>query len=630
MLKSCVGRILRVDLSSGDLRIEELDEGTRRSYLGGRGFGVLFLYRENPVGVEPLSPGNRLIFSSSVIGGAPVPGINRVSIVSKSPLTYGFGEAEAGGFFGPELRRAGFEAIILEGRSEDPVYLHVEDGKAELHEADGLWGMQTKETVVEIRRRLGDPLVRVACIGPAGERLVRFANIIIDQRYAAGRSGLGAVMGYKRLKAVAVRGHGGVELHDPERVGTLARWFAENWRRYPGASSRHLYGTLDVVRGLDMDGVLPTLNFRGGSFEGVERISGEAMNETILRGREGCYACPINCKRVVEGRPPYVTDPSYGGPEYETVAAFGSLCGIGDLSAISLANQICNAYGVDTISAGAVIAFAMECFEKGLIGGDELGFPSLSFGDAQSMLRILEMMVRREGFGDILAEGVKISSERIGGGTAAYAMHVKGKEIPMHEPRGKVGVALQYALSPSGADHMQCAHDPVYEREAEHLKSLGINRPVGRLELGAEKVRVFYYSSLWWGLLDSLCACKFTFTPHSAGVYTPNHLVEIVNAVTGWSTSLWELMKASERAINLARLYNIREGLKPEMDTLPERFFQGLEFGGRKGQRISRDEFLRAIGLYYRMAGWDEGGYPTEEKLHELDLGWAVKDAGLG
>lgn len=621
-------RLLRVNLSSGEVRFEELDLGTRRAYLGGRGFGILFLYKENPADVDPFSPDNRLIFASSIIGGAPVPGVNRISIVSKSPLTYGFGEAEAGGFFGPELRRAGVEAIIVEGRAEKPVYLRVEDGRAELLEAGELWGMQTKETVEEIRRRLGDPLIRVACIGPSGERLVRFANIIVDQRYAAGRSGLGTVMGYKRLKAVAVRGRGSVELHDPEKVSTLAKWFAENWRRYPGANARHIYGTLDGIRSLDMDGILPTLNFRGGSFEGLEKISGEAMNETILTGREGCYACPIRCKRVVEGKPPYVTDPSYGGPEYETVASFGSLCGISDLSAISYANQICNAYGVDTISAGNVISFAMECFENGLIGEKEIGNISLNFGNTSSMLEILEKMVKREGFGDILAEGVKISSEKIGEKSIIYAMHVRGKEIPMHEPRGKVGVGLQYALSPSGADHMQCAHDPVYEREAEHLKALGINKAVGRLELGAEKVRVFYYSTLWWGLLDSLCVCKFTFTPHPAGVYTPNHLVEIVNAVTGWNTSLWELMKASERAINLARLYNIREGHKPEEDTLPERFFQELEFGSRKGQKISRDEFLRARGIYYKMAGWDERGCPTKEKLHELDLGWTIKNEG--
>lgn len=596
--------------------------------MGGRGFGILFLYKENPAGVEPFSPDNRLIFASSIIGGAPVPGINKISVVSKSPLTYGFGEAEAGGFFGPELRRAGFEVIIVEGRAENPVYLHVEDGGGELLDAGELWGMQTKETVEGVRRRLGDPLIRVACIGPAGERLVRFANIIIDQRYAAGRCGLGAVMGYKRLKAVAVRGRRSVELHDPEKISMLARWFAENWRRYPGANARHTYGTLDVIRSLDRDGILPTLNFKGGSFEGLEKISGEAMNETILTGREGCFACPINCKRVVVGKPPYVTDPSYGGPEYETVASFGSLCGVSDLSAISYANQICNAYGVDTISAGNVISFAMECFENGLIGEEEIGNISLNFGNTSSMLNLLEKIVKREGFGDILAEGVKISSEKIGEESMIYAMHVKGKEIPMHEPRGKVGVGLQYALSPSGADHMQCLHDPVYEREAEHLKTLGIHKAIGRLELGAEKVKVVYYSTLWWGLLDSLSVCKFTFAPHPAGVYTPNHLVEIVNAVTGWDMSLWELMKASERAINLARLYNIREGHKAEEDTLPERFFQGLEFGSRKGQRINRDEFLRARDIYYKMAGWDERGHPTKEKLYELDLGWAVNNEG--
>ncbi|MEM3755347.1 MAG: aldehyde ferredoxin oxidoreductase N-terminal domain-containing protein, partial [Candidatus Bathyarchaeia archaeon] len=363
----CNGKILRVNLSLNKIKFEELNEDFYRNYLGGRGFSAFFLYKELPPHINPLAPENKIIFAASVITGVPIPGINRFSVVSKSPLTNGFGEAEAGGYFANEFKSSGFDVVIIEGSSEKPVYLSIIDGKAEIKDADHLWGKETKEVTEVIKKELNDSLVRVACIGPSGEKLVRFANIICDQRYAAGRSGLGAVMGSKKLKAIAVRGHKKFKFHNMEKLIEIARYFAANWKNRVGSMSRHIYGTLDLLTVLNYDGTLPTLNFKGGSFEKADLISGEEMNKTILIDREGCYACPIRCKRVVKGKPPYETDPDYGGPEYETIAAFGSLCYIDDINAIALANQMCNAYGLDTISTGCAIAFAMECYENNIL-----------------------------------------------------------------------------------------------------------------------------------------------------------------------------------------------------------------------------------------------------------------------
>ncbi|MEM1804273.1 MAG: aldehyde ferredoxin oxidoreductase C-terminal domain-containing protein, partial [Desulfurococcaceae archaeon] len=374
------------------------------------------------------------------------------------------------------------------------------------------------------------------------------------------------------------------------------------------------------------DGILPTMNFRTGFFEKADEISGETLNKTILVKREGCFACPLMCKPVVKGKPPYETDPDYGGPEYETIAAFGSHLGISDLIAIAYANQLCNAYGLDTISTGAVIAFAFELYEKGVITREDVGGLELRFGKVEAALELLRMIVNREGFGNILAEGVAKTSRTISKGSDKYALHVKGKEVPMHEPRGKVGVGLAYAISPTGADHLQAPHDPTFERRRLDLMQLGVEKPVDRLNLGPAKVKALYYTWLWWNLEDCLGLCKFTVLPHSAGVFYPSHVVEIVNAATGWQTTLWELMKASERVLNLVKAFNAREGFTSRDDTLPERFFEPLETGPRAGQRIDRDEFEKALKLFYEIAGWDMDGKPTKAKLYELDLDWVADE----
>ncbi len=617
-------KIARIDLSNHSVKVEEPEESTYKRYLGGRGLGVYYLFRDLPPRIDPLGLENELIFATSVLTGTPIAGMARYSIVSKSPLTGGYGEAEAGGYFGAELKAAGFDCLIVKGASTTPIYLFVTDGKVEFLDASSLWGKPTKDAQEQIRRDLGDRLVRVSLIGPAGENLVRFSNIMHELKFAHGRGGLGAVMGSKKLKAVAVRGHGKLQLKSPDKVQETAKWMAEHWKEFPGAVTRSTYGTADSVLPLDSSGILPTRNFQGGSFAEAEKISGETMKSTILSGTDGCYACPLRCKREVSATEPYRTDVSYGGPEYETIAAFGSLCEIGDLAAISKANELCNAYSLDTISAGSAIAFAMECCEHGILTEKDTGGIKLRFGNVDGMLQLIDMIAYRRGIGNVLAEGVKRAAEKIGKGSDRFALHVKGKEMPMHDPRGKTGLALAYAVSPTGADHLQHPHDPVFINPAKSQEELGIIRGVTVDDLGPDKVRVFIYGQLWWGLLDCLGACKFVFIPHGAGVLKPSDLVDLVSASTGWDTSLWTLMKDSERALNLARIFNIREGFTASDDTLPDRFFGELAFGQRKGSKVDRRQFDGALRLYYEMMGWDgDTGVPSAAKLHELDLAWA-------
>jgi aldehyde:ferredoxin oxidoreductase len=575
-----------------------------------------------------LGPENKLIFATGPATGIPLAGFSRYSVVAKSPLTGGFGESEAGGFWGPELKSAGFDIIVVEGESSTPVYLWIHDGEAEIRDASHVWGKKTKEAQEDIRKETNDPLVRVALIGPAGENLVRYACIVNELKYVNGRNGLGAVMGSKKLKAIAVRGHKRVNCRNFEKVKELAKFFGENWKDHAPALSRSKYGTAGGVLALNADGILPTRNFREGFFEEAETISGEYMKSTVTISSEGCFACPLRCKRVVTGIEPYVTDPIYGGPEYETIAAFGSLCGISDISAVAMANQLCNAFGLDTISTGATVAFAMECYENGILSKDQTDDLGLTFGNKDAMVKLVEMIAKREGLGDILAEGVKRASTDIGKCAERFAMEVKGKEIPMHEPRGNAGLALQYALSPSGADHMQAAHDSSFEKSVEQIIPLGILKTVDRLSLGSEKVRLFKYLNLWWSLLDCLCVCKFVFVPHPVGVFKINHLTEIINAITGWETSLSELLTAAERSINLARIFNIREGFTTDDDWLPQTFFEPLRSGPRDGATISKENLRKAIKTYYEMMNWNtKTGVPKAEKLHELGLDWSCNDS---
>jgi len=611
------GKILRVDLTNRKIGIEEYDEQWYRTYVGGRGFNAYFLLKEVGKGVDALDPENRLIFSLGPITGAAVSGNGRSSVGAKSPLTGGYGEGDVGGFFGAELKHAGFDAIVVQGKADKPVYLWVHDGEAEIRDASHLWGLNTLESQEKIREELGDKGIRTAQIGPAGEKMVRFACVINDLKHSAGRTGMGAVMGSKNLKAVAARGHGGPQWAEPEVIRNRARWLAENLREVAGGM--YDYGTSGGVPDLQEHGGLPTRNFQEGRFEHFANISGETMANTILVARENCYACVVRCKRAVRVDELGVI-PTYGGPEYETIGSLGSLLGIGDLKAIALGNQKCNAYGIDTIGVGTTIAWAMECYERGILTKADTDGIDLRFGNAEAMLQMIEKIARRDGFGNLLAEGCYRASKEIGRGSEQYAMHVKGQEFPMHEPRIKQGLGLGYSVSPTGADHVHNIHDTTMTEGPSMVavRKLGVLRPLAFNDLGPDKVRYFTYSVNWasMGNCDGLCC----FLP-----YQFDGTTEIINAVTGWGTNMWELMKIGERANTLCRAFNARMGFTAKDDTLPERFFHDFEQKLPTTAALKKEEWEAAKKMYYVAMGWDENGVPLPDKLRELALGWAVE-----
>ncbi len=615
------GRILRVDLSSGKSVTEEPPENFYRQYLGGEGFVGYFLLKEVPPGIDALDPKNKLIFAAGPLTGVPVGGCGRHSVGGKSPLTGGFGEAEAGGYWGTELKLAGFDAIIVEGRAEKPVYLFIQDGQAEIKDAGHLWGMQTLECQNTIREELGDHGIKVAQIGPGGEKLVRFACVVNDLDAFAGRTGMGAVMGSKNLKAVACRGHQRLSLADPEAVSKIGRWVRDN-TPITNKTLREL-GTGRVIPALNKAGGLPTRNFQLGSIDEVDKITGQAMNATILVRRRSCFACPVQCKREVKVDEPYTVDPRYGGPEYETIAALGPNCGIDDLKAIAKGNELAAAYGIDTISCGVTIAFAMECFEHGLLTVKDTGGLDLRFGNKQAMIQMVEQIARREGLGALLSEGVARASKEIGQGSEEFALHIKGQELPMHEPRWKQGMGVGFATSPTGADHCHNIHDSGYTGMTpllEDLKALGILEPLPVDDLSPAKMRILTYHSNWIHFLNSAVCCYFVIVYGSVGF---QRVSDLVSAATGWNTSVFELMKVGERAANLTRAFNLRQGLTPQDDNMPQRFFTPQASGPLQGVALDPEAFHKAMETYYEMMGWP-GGRPSLVKLGELGIDWVA------
>jgi aldehyde:ferredoxin oxidoreductase len=617
-------RLLHVDLTTRQTRTEELSETVTRKYLGGGALAAWILLRDLPPGVDPLGPDNVLVFTTSIINGLSLSGTNRYTAAAKSPLTGGYGESEAGGWWGPELRAAGWDGLVIHGRAERPTYLWIKDDQVEFRDAGAYWGKLSGEVQDGLEQELGDKRIRVLQTGIAGEQGVRFAAIVNQLKHFHGRGGLGAVMGAKRLKAVVVRGSKPPMASDKDKAKSQLVWFKEHYDR---AKDRfHQLGSSSAVMALEASGILPTRNFRDGSFEQARAISGQTMRDTILVNRGTCYACAVACKREVEVKELGVT-PKYGGPEYETLAATGSLCGVSDLNALALVNQLYAQYVLDSISAGAVIAFAMECYEHGIISKEMTGGIELTWGNAEAVVQIVHQIGKREGIGRLLGEGVKRAAAQLGGGAERFALHVKGQELPMHDPRGKKGLSLAYALSPTGADHMEAPHDPLYagfHSQGHPMGVLGLIEPLDPLVLDAKKVRAFFETQKVWSSYNSVGMCDFVGTPLNGLELEP--LISYINGVTGWNMSLYELMKVGERNNTLARLFNVREGFTPADDVLPDRMHEGIGNGPLKGQTIDRDQFRAARRTYYEMAGWDpETGRPTASKLAELGLEEPVK-----
>ncbi len=618
------GKILHVYLSEKRLEIEEPPEAFYRTYMGGSALGAYYLLKHTPPKADPLGPENTLTLALSVLTGAPISGQSRITAVAKSPLTGAIGDSQAGGFFPAELKFAGFDAIVLHGRAEAPVYLWVHNGEAELRPADHLWGKTTGEVEDLLKEELGDPKIQVLQAGIAGENGVRYAALINMASRANGRTGMGAVMASKNLKAIAVRGTQRPSLADPKGLNALARWGA---KAFPDSDvyGLGLLGTAEIVGYQNKKGGLPTRNWASGTFEGWKAIDGKTMAETILKERDTCYACTVRCKRVVESENRYRVDPRYGGPEYETLATFGSYCGVDDLEAIAYANQLCAMYGLDTISCGATIAWAMDCFERGLLTTADTDGLELRFGNAEAMLQMVEKIARREGFGDVLAEGSARAAQIVGRGTEALVVAVKKQEVPAHMPQVKRSLSLIYAVNPFGADHQSSEHDPSYRYYKERMAEIGLTNPQPDDVLNEEKVRFALTTQYLYSALDTVNICQFVFGP-AWHLYGAGQLVEAIQKITGWDVTLEELLRVGERRLNMLRAFNAREGFTRADDTLPKKFTQALTGGASDGIKLDPAELERAKDIYYRMTGWDpQTGNPTPEKLKELGLEWLVE-----
>ncbi len=620
------GKILHVDLTAGTIEIETPDETFYRTYVGGSAMGAYYLFKLTPAGADPLGPENTLSLTLGPVTGVPISGQSRVSATTLSPLSGLAAESTGGGFWPAELRFAGFDGIVIRGKSDTPVYLWIHEGEAELRPAEHLWGKFTAEVEDVIREELEDERIQVLQAGPASERGVRYGALINYANRANGRSGMGTVMAAKGLKAVAVRGTTRPQVADREALQALAKWGAQNVAD-SGTAGIHALGTAGITLAQSEVGGLPTRNWSSGTFEGAEAITGETMAETIRVDQDTCYACAVRCKQVVEvTEGPYQVDPRYGGPEYETLATLGSYCGVSDLAAVARANQLCNMYGMDTISCGATIAWAMDCFEEGLLTTEDTGGLELRFGNAEAMVKLVEQIGEREGLGKVLGEGSVRASKRLEVGEHLLVA-VKGHEVPAHMPEVKRAMALIYAVHPGGADHTVAEHDPGYLENPDRVAELGLLDPQPADVLNPEKVRYALYENQLVSAVDTLSVCWFVYGG-TWQLYGPNQTVDIVNAATGWNMSLWELMKVGERQVNLMRALNAREGVGAEADTVPEKVLAPLVGGASDGVGVDGDEVDRALQLYYAMAGWDDNGTPTRAKLEELALGWVADALG--
>lgn len=636
------GKIIHLNLSTKAIEIEEPSEDFYRKYLGGSAMGLYYILREMPKNADPTGPDNVLTLMAGVTVGSPISGNSRINANAKSPLSGGIGDSQGGGFFPAELKFSGFDGIVIKGKADKPVYLWVHDGEVELRDAAHLKGKLTAEVDELLKQELGDDKIEILQHGLGAENGVLFSSLLSMANRNNGRTGMGLVMASKNLKAVVVRGKNRLELADPKGLTALNREGPVLLPDNGDMDGLAKYGTPSVVAPQNDMGTLPTRNYNEGTFEFSDKISGELLYDEYLKGaaegkqdrqgRDTCYSCIVRCKRTVELEGKYNVDPVYGGPEYETIGTFGSYCAIGDLGAISKANQICNEYAVDTIAAGATIAFAMECFEKGIIDTEVTGGIELNFGNADAMLEVLDQIVNGSTpFGKQLGQGSAKAAEAWGNGADECLTTVKGAESPAHMPQAKRTLGLIYAVNPFGADHQSSEHDWMIEEGIasdlylERLALLGLEGTMEPLSLGKDKVNFAYRTELFYSMLDSLELCQFVWGPGWT-LYGPNEVVRLLKVVTGWDFTVDELLEVGARRLNLMRLFNNREGLTRADDRLPKKFYRALQGEGpTAGIALTTEEIESAIDEYYRLAGWNSKGEPEVKVLADLGIDWATQ-----
>ena len=626
------GKVLHVNLTTGKMEVETPPESFYRKYMGGSAMAMTYILREVPKGADPLGPENLLTVFDSVVTGASISGQSRINVNAKSPMSDAIGDSQAGGFFPAEFKFAGYDGLVLRGKSPSWVYLTILNGEAKLHDATHLLGKLTGEVDAILKAEVGDSKAEVMQIGPAAEKGVRFSAIVNMANRMNGRTGMGLVMASKNLKAIVVRGKAKPAVADQKAMAALNKAGPGAVKTNPDMDGLAKFGTAVVVMFNNMIGTLPTRNQTEGQFEMADPISGEKMAETVLKKRETCYACVVRCKRVVEieeGK--YKFSPIYGGPEYETIGLFGASCGIGDLAVVAQAHQICDMHGVDSITCGATLAFAMECFEKGIITKEDTGGIELRFGNGDAMLEVLKQIVTKSGkLGPILAEGSARAARLWGKGADECLTTVKNQETPAHMPQAKRSLGLIYAVNPFGADHQSSEHDPYYEEgvadfNLNRLKEIGLGNPQPVHSLTPEKVRFAYLTEVFYSMMDTLDLCQFVYGPTWC-LYGPKETAEMTRAVTGWDVSVDELMTVGKRRISLMRTFNAREGLGRKDDQLPKKYFKPLVGSGlTSGMTVTHEEMDAGLDEYYRLAGFTCEGIPTSETLKSLDIEWAAE-----
>lgn len=608
MASGYMGKILKVDLNTGSIISYQPEESEYETFIGGSGLGARIVSNETGPQTDPLGPENVLVFMTGPLTGTRVPGSGRHSVCAKSPLSGIWGESSCGGSWGARLKQTGYDGIIIKGRASKPVYLLLTEDERKILDATHLWGKGNFETQEILEQRHGREM-RASSIGFAGENRVRFAGVFSDGKHArtAGRCGLGAVMGSKNLKAIVCVGGRKVTVHDEQKVIELNKEHIPEMVESGKFSSD--FGTSGGLTNIEDRGDLPIRNWYDGSWKkGAEELDGTTLAKKFLVRRYACNACPIGCGRVVKiDEGPYALTET-GGPEYETLGMLGSLCLIDDLKLICIANQLCNDYGIDTISTGAVIAFAMEAYEKGLLS--ESGV-DLSWGSRDGLLKTIELIARREGIGDLLADGVRVAAKKIGGIAEEFAIHTKGLEFPAHDPRAFNSIAVGYATSNRGACHLQALSHP-YDF-AWKLPDYGYHECGDRFEVAGKGKKVALLQNLM-AMMDSIIMCKFMLDSHIRFTDISNW----VNAVTGWNMDAEQFMTIGERLYNLKRLYNVKHGVSRKDDTLPSRILTHYRKPG--GAADNLPPLGKMLSEYYDFRGWDEMGIPTRETLSRLGL----------
>lgn len=596
------GKIIRVDLSSKNIKVESWGEDIARKWLGSRGLGIYLMLKEVDPRVDPFSPENKLIIAAGPLTGTPAPTASRYNVITKSPLTGYILFTNSGGYWAAELKKAGYDAVIVEGAADQPMYLYIDDDHIELRSASSLWGLKTSEAEARIKEELKNPNVKVLGIGPAGEKLVRFASIMNDVHRAAGRGGAGAVMGSKKLKAIAVKGTKTVPVADREKFMLVVREKVDKIRKDPvGGGALPRYGTSVLVNIINENGLYPYKNFQHVRFEYAYEQSGEALAKKYLVRNKPCFACPIACGRVT--RVPTIGETE--GPEYESIWALGSNLGINDLATIVEANHMADEFGLDTISLGGTLATFMELYEKKLIPEEDIGdAPPPRFGNTEVLHYYVEKIVKREGIGDKLAEGGYRLAKMYKG--EQYFMGVKKMELPAYDPRGAEGHGLGYATNNRGGCHIKN-----YMISPEIL---GYPKKMDPHDISDEKIKMLITIQHLTALIDASGLCLFS----TFGLWADDYR-DLLNAALGWNLTTEEYLKIGERIWNAERLFNLKAGLNPlEEDTLPKRFLEEpAPEGPNKGRVVRLKEMLPR---YYALRGWTPDGRIPEEKLRELGL----------